>query len=165
MSHFKQIEPESRPRKRPDWRRAARAIQIMRLDPARTWRAERQNCLHDLLHVITGYSQATAGETALLAFTDGLLGPRFRLRVIRFGMLASVFTSPRGSILRCIHFAWRARQRGIQARIPFSYRWEEALERPLLEIRKEFGIVPVEVAHPNGLLRGSPDAPWTFQPE
>ena len=258
MSHFEQIEPASNIPERPDWLRAGRAIQIMRVDPgrtdqvfelnvaldagdserqfqgflaepgaadllreapellerladfaqletlhpeslgrsylavmrgngfdadglrreaakneefaelhpgaARTWWAGRQNCVHDLLHVITGYGQDPAGETALLAFTDGLYGRRFRMRVVRFGMFASIFSSPRASLLRTIALAWQARRRGVGSHIPFSLRWEDRLARPLSEVRRELEVTSVEVAHPLGLLRGTMGEPWSLQP-
>ena len=130
---------------------------------ARTWWSERGNCVHDLLHVITGYGQDPAGETALLAFTDGLFGRRFRMRVIRFGLFGSIVSSPRGSRLRTIAFAWQARRRGSRARIPFSFRWEQALERPLQEVRRQLCVAPNQQAHPRGMLRGSMEAPWSLQ--
>ncbi len=120
--------------------------------------------MHDLLHVITGYGQDPAGETALLAFTDGLFGRRFRMRVIRFGLFASIFSSPRASLPRTIAFAWQARRRGARARIPFSFWWEDALARPLADVREELGVAPVEVAHSRGMLRGTMDAPWSLRP-
>ena len=258
MIHLKPIETEFKIPKRPDWRRAARAIQIMRVDPGRTdqvfelnvaldagdserqfqsflaepdaadllqeapallerladfarletlppeslgraylnlmrsngfdadglrqeaaknaefaelhpgaarsWWSNRQNCVHDLLHVVSGYGQDPAGETALLAFTNGLYARHCPMRVVRFGMFASIFSAPRGSRLRAIGFAWQARRRGASSRIPFCFRWEDALARPLLEVRRELGVTPIDVAHPNGLLRGTTDAPWSFQP-
>jgi len=259
MSHFTYIEPEPNLPKRPDWRRAGRAIQIMRLDPGRTdqvfelnvaldgghmerqfqgflaeprgadllreapelldrladfetletlhpeslgraylfmmraygfdadglrqeaakneefaelhpgtarsWWSTRQSCVHDLLHVLTDYGQDPAGETALLAFTDGLFDRRLRLRVVRFGMFASIFSAPRASLSRAITFAWQARRRGVRSQIPLSFRWENALARPLAEVRRGLGIAPAEIAHPNGVLRGTMDEPWSLEPE
>ena len=131
---------------------------------ARTWWAERGGCLHDLFHVVTGYGQDPAGETALLAFTDGVYGKKFRLRVIRFGLTASIFTAPPTSRLRTLVFSWQARRRGVRSRIPFSFRWEEALEQPLSEVRKQLGIAPAKRSHPRGMLEGEMEAPWSFRP-
>ena len=117
-----------------------------------------------MFHVVTGYGQDPAGETALLAFTDGVYGAKFRLRVIRFGLFASIFSAPPTSILRTLGFAWQARRRGGRSRIPFSFRWEEALEQPLSELRKQLGIAPVEISHPRGMLLGEIEAPWSIRP-
>ena len=89
-------------------------------------------------------------------------GRRFRMRVIRFGLTASVLSAPRRSLGRAIAFARRARRRGQRATIPFAYGWEQALARPLTAVRAELGIEPAEAAHPSGVLHGSTDTPWTF---
>ena len=131
--------------------------------PARAWYAERGNCTHDLLHVLAGYGQDQAGESALLAFTDGWLSQQRRMRVVRFGMVASLLSSPPRSMLRAIGFSWRARRRGRRARIPRAYRWEDALARPLAEVRAELAIEAPDVAHPGGVLQGA-EAPWSLGP-
>ena len=130
----------------------------------RTWFAERSNCIHDLLHVVSGYGQDPAGEAALLAFTDGVYGRAARMRVTRFGLLMSVLSAPPRSIPRAIRFTLRARRRGARARIPLSYRWENALERPLAEVREELQVEAPGVAHPAGVLRGTLEAPWELAP-
>ena len=132
--------------------------------PERSWFAARNNCVHDLLHVLTGYGQDPAGETVLLAFTDGLYSQHFRLRVIRFGLFASLLSAPKPSILRACAFAWRARRRGARARLSLSFDWEAALARPLDELRRELRVMRCEDAHPSGILRGPADAPWSYGP-
>ncbi len=130
----------------------------------RTWLAQRGNCVHDLLHVLTGYGQDPAGETSLLAFTDGLYSQHFRFRVIRFGLFASVVSAPWRSIPSALAFAIAARRRGAQARIPHSYRWEDALERSLSTVRSELRVAPISDVHPDGILHGSTEAPWHYGP-
>ena len=83
---------------------------------------------------------------------------------MRFGLVASVFSGPRGSRLRAARFSLRARRRGVRARIPLAYRWEQALARPLSEVRAELRVAPVEQAHPAGILSGGMEAPWSFGP-
>jgi ubiquinone biosynthesis protein Coq4 len=120
--------------------------------------------MHDLFHIVTGYGQDPAGEAALLAFNDGMYGRKFRLRVVRFGLLASVFSSPPASLLRTIVFALQARRRAARSRIPFAFRWEEALELSLDEVRAQLEIAPASVAHPRGMLRGVMESPWSLSP-
>lgn len=145
---------------------AAQIPEFAELHPGEegTWFARRGDCVHDLLHVVSGYGQDPAGETALLYFTDGLYGCHARMRVIRFGMVASLLSAPARSIPRALAFAIRARRRGARARIPFSYRWEDALARPLSEVRKELRVEPTAQAHPSGILRGGQKAPWSYGP-
>src|SRR5439155_3648005 len=45
----------------------------------RQWFIKRSGCIHDLLHVVTGYGQDWAGETSLLAFDCGLAPLRARV--------------------------------------------------------------------------------------
>jgi ubiquinone biosynthesis protein COQ4 len=130
----------------------------------RSWFARRSDCVHDLLHVVSGYGQDPAGETSLLAFTDGVYGHAARMRVIRFGLVASILSAPARSIPRAIAFAMRARRRGARAQIPFSYAWEDALPLPLWEVREALGVTPTVVAHPRGVLHGTIDSPWAFGP-
>jgi len=129
---------------------------------ARGWFARRQACIHDLLHVVSGYGQDVAGETALLAFTYGLFGRRLRQRVIRIGMLASVLTAPGGCRMKAAGFSFDAYRRGRHAHIPLSFAWEKALERSLDEVRRDLRISPLETHHPEGVLVGDNDAPWQF---
>ena len=129
---------------------------------ARQWFSARGGCIHDLLHVLTGYGTDPAGEMALLAFADAVYGKRARLRVIRFGLAASISNAPPRSIPRAIRVAWQAHRRGRAARIPLSYRWEDALARPIAAVRRDLGIAPAETAHPSGILHGTLETRWQY---
>src|SRR3954447_638672 len=48
--------------------RLAAGLEEILPGPDRQWFIERSGCIHDLLHVLTGYGQDWAGETSLLAF-------------------------------------------------------------------------------------------------
>jgi ubiquinone biosynthesis protein COQ4 len=147
-------------------RRAAGEIEeFATLHPGaeRTWYAQRENCVHDLLHTVTGYGQDAAGETALLAFSDGLYCQAFRLRVVRFGMIMSVVSSPPTSLSRTLSFCIQARRRGAQARIPSDYRWEEKLGDSLTSVQRELRIEDLREAHPRGALQGD-KARWDVVP-
>jgi ubiquinone biosynthesis protein COQ4 len=120
----------------------------------RTWFAQRENCVHDLHHTVTGYGQDAAGETALLAFIDGLYCQTFRVRVVRFGMIASLVSSPPASFPRTLAFCIKARRRGAKARIASDYRWEEKLGDPLTSVRRELRIESLRRVHPRGVLQG-----------
>ena len=124
----------------------------------RQWFIERSGCIHDLLHVLTGYGQDWAGETSLLAFDCGLEPMRARI----VGLLGTALTAPWWPNLWVHRFLRRAWLRGKHARIPLSYRWEEALQRPLEDVRAELAIEPVALAHPQGILAGGQTLPWCY---
>lgn len=147
-------------------RRAAAEIEeFATLHPGveRTWFAQRENCVHDLHHTVTGYGQDAAGETALLAFVDGLYCQASRVRVVRFGMIASLVSSPLASLHRTLAFCIQARRRGAKARIPSDYRWEEKLGDPLTSVQRELRIESLRRVHPRGVLQGD-TASWDVAP-
>jgi len=123
--------------------------------PDRQWFIERNGCIHDLLHVLTGYAQDWAGETSLLALDCGL----FPLRARVAGLLGTAATAP----VWVYPYLVRAWIRGKRARIPLSYRWEDALARPLAAVRRELCIEPAPFAHPKGRLAGGQaHGPWRY---
>jgi len=127
--------------------------------PDRQWFIERSGCIHDLLHVLTGYGQDWAGEASLLAFDCGLTP--LRARVV--GLMGTALTAPVWPgfwVHRYLRQAW---QRGRRARIPLSFRWERSLARPLSAVRSELCIEPFEIVHPKGLLAGGQKhGPWRY---
>ena len=127
--------------------------------PERQWFIERSGCIHDLLHVLTAYGQDWAGETSLLAFDCGLAP--LRARVV--GLLGAAMTAPWWPLLWVHRFILRAWLRGKRARIPLSYRWEDALARPLDDVHRELAIEPLWIAHPKGVLAGGQaHGPWRY---
>ena len=127
--------------------------------PDRQWFIERSGCIHDLLHVLTGYGQDWAGETSLLAFDCGLAPLRARI----VGLVGTALTAPWWPGLWVHRYLRRAWLRGKRARIPLSYRWEEALARPLEAVRRELAIEPLSIAHPKGILAGGQThGPWRY---
>ena len=127
----------------------------------RQWFIERSGRIHDLLHVVSGYGQDWAGEASLLAFDCGL-SP---LRAHVIGLLGTIATAPWWLMFWVQRFIWCAWVRGKRARSPLSFRWEEALARPLEDVRRELAIEPAYVAHPNGMLAGGQQhGPWRFAP-
>jgi ubiquinone biosynthesis protein COQ4 len=127
--------------------------------PDRQWFIERNGCIHDLMHVLTGYGQDWAGETSLLAFDCGLAPLRARV----LGLVGTALTAPWWPGLWVQRFLRRAWLRGKRARIPLSYRWEQALVLPLDAVRRELAIEPLSVAHPKGVLAGGQThGPWRY---
>jgi ubiquinone biosynthesis protein COQ4 len=108
---------------------------------------ERSRWLHDLLHVLTGYTTDLAGE-GLLIFFD--LGYRqtlpFSLAALTpMGLGPRVFLRPHVGQRRWQELLRDAHARGVAAQErqpPMSVYWEELLPRPLAEVREALGIVP-----------------------
>jgi ubiquinone biosynthesis protein COQ4 len=127
--------------------------------PDRQWFIERSGCVHDLLHVLTGYGQDWAGEASLLAFDCGLAP--LRARVV--GLVGTALTAPWWPSLWVHRFLRRAWLRGKHSRIPLAYGWEQALARPLDAVRRELAIEPLSIAHPKGILAGGQThGPWHY---
>ncbi|PWT74235.1 MAG: hypothetical protein C5B46_04395 [Proteobacteria bacterium] len=125
----------------------------------RQWFIERMGCIHDLLHVLTGYGQDWAGETSLLAFDCGLAP--LRARVV--GVLGAAMTAPWWPPFWVHRFILRACVRGKRARIPLAYRWELAIQQPIDEVRRDLCIEPLWIAHPKGVLAGGQrHGPWRY---
>jgi ubiquinone biosynthesis protein COQ4 len=125
----------------------------------RQWFIERSGCVHDLLHVLTGYGQDWAGEASLLAFDCGLAP--LRARVV--GLAGTALTAPWWPAFWVHRYLRRAWVRGKRARIPLSYRWERALARPLEAVRQHLAIEPIVIAHPRGVLAGGQKhGPWRY---
>lgn len=129
-------------------------------DADRAWFAKRTHCVHDLLHVLTGYGQDAAGEATLLAFYDGNNSQRFVNRTVRFGMVSSLFSAPITSWWRTFRFMRQAWRRGAGANIPFTFAWEVALEQPLSDVRYQLSTLETRVAHPYGILQGQLNTAW-----
>ncbi len=139
--------------------RLASGLEEILPGPDRQWFIERSGCIHDLLHVLTDYGQDWAGEASLLAFDCGLAPLRARI----VGLLGTALTAPWWPRLWVHRFLYRAWLRGKRARIPLSYRWEEALARPLEAVRRELSIEPASIAHPRGVLAGGQTyGPWRY---
>jgi ubiquinone biosynthesis protein COQ4 len=94
---------------------------------------------HDLWHVVTGYGRDLIGEASLLAFTYGQTRNRGIGFIVLVAYIRAGRVSPepramiRGGLRRSKNASW----------LP-SADWEALLERPLDEVRKTLGVVPVE---------------------
>jgi ubiquinone biosynthesis protein COQ4 len=117
-------------------------------DPERRWYFDRTRDMHDLWHVLTGYGRDLAGEAANLAFTYGQL----RTRGIGAIVLSAAWVGPKSVDLHWQRYLFRAWRRGRRA-VPLSLvRYEELLDRPLDQVRRELHIQPPEAAHPGGVI-------------
>lgn len=120
-------------------------------DTESDWHGRRLRDSHDLWHVLTGYGRDEAGELALLAFTYGQLPNR------GIGLIVLA-----GAVIGLLHagFGWpaylrQAKRRGAAAEALQFAPFERWLQRPLDDVRRDCGITPAEVAHPEGIAVGS----------
>lgn len=114
------------------------------IDPERMLFGQRLRDSHDLWHVVTGYGRDLFGEAALLAFTYR----QTRNRGIGFIVLVA-YLKANGAMAgerALIRDGWR---RADSARWLPGADWEALLTRPLDEVRRTLGVVPIE--HYEGL--------------
>lgn len=92
--------------------------------------------MHDLWHVVTGYSRDVLGELALLAFTYQQTGNRgigYIVRQVERRMR-------RGGNAEISDFLKQASERGRRAALLPAADWEALLQRPLEEVRRELRV-------------------------
>ena len=123
------------------------------LDPARQWFLERGVLMHDLWHVLTGYGTDELGEATLLPFTWAQVGGRANA-ILVMGVALRGTRAFGTSFPRYVAQAWR---RGRRTPWLSALHYEELLPLPLDAVRRDIGLVPADVAHPSGILRGN----WT----
>jgi ubiquinone biosynthesis protein COQ4 len=106
------------------------------VDPHRARVGERLRDMHDLWHVVGGYGRDLLGEAALLAFTYA----QTRNRGIGFIVLVA-FWRARSREARPFRELIRASyRRGKAAAWLPAVDWEDMLERPLEDVRRELGL-------------------------
>jgi ubiquinone biosynthesis protein COQ4 len=113
------------------------ALELGELDAERALFAERVRSMHDLWHVLTGYSRDLFGELQLLAFSY------VQLRTRAFGWLVPIaaLTSERQAPGTRRLLALARRRAEAAPWLPVQD-WEALLERPLDEVRERLGVGP-----------------------
>lgn len=95
--------------------------------------------VHDIWHVLTGFGTQVAGEMGLQAFSLAQLGSPFAAGIVTGGMANTLLFafSERDVRMRAIVRGWLL---GKRARPLFGGAWARMWERPLEEVRAEFGL-------------------------
>jgi ubiquinone biosynthesis protein COQ4 len=115
---------------------AIEAGQRFERDPGRAWFRTRVEAGHDMRHVLTDYGIDPLGETCLMAFRFGQTRHTGTFIIAAMGYLVLAFRrEPR--LTPAMREAYR---RGRAARLVDLLPWEVALEKPLVELQREFGI-------------------------
>ena len=101
---------------------------------------------HDLWHVVTGFETDVAGELGLQAFYAAQLTGKLPVVLLTIGLLNTFLYAheDRGRRFDAIVRGW---QLGKQMRPLAGYRWAEAMEKPLADVRAELGY-PLQAAQP-----------------
>lgn len=94
---------------------------------------------HDLLHVVTGYGRDFIGEIALLAFTYQQSKLRTFAVLSSFGLITA-YRKYQGLPARAA--VMEGHRIGKTERSLFFADWESLFEKPLEEVRREYGIEP-----------------------
>lgn len=103
------------------------------------WFRERTREMHDLLHIVTGYGRDPLGEACVVAFTYAQSGQK-GLAVIAIVAARRVSRALPGQPGRRAIF--EAYRRGRAATWLVGVDWESLLERPVEDVRAQFGIRP-----------------------
>ena len=102
--------------------------------------ANRMRDLHDLWHVVTGYSRDLVGEAALMSFSYQQVGTRI------FGlMLPLIIAYVAVRAPRALPLVLQAKRRARKADWFAVVDWEGLLHRPLHEVREELRVGPAPV--------------------
>ena len=115
---------------------AIKAGQRFERDPARGWFRTRVEAAHDLRHVLTGYGIDPLGETCLMAFRFGQTRHFGTFVIAAYGFVMLAFLRQSRLVPAMREAYWHGRTARLLDLLP----WEEALERPLVELQREFGI-------------------------
>jgi ubiquinone biosynthesis protein COQ4 len=135
--------------------------EIGSLDPARQLFHDRLGVMHDLWHVLLGYSRDILGELQLLAFSH------VQLRTRAFGWIVPIaaFFNERQA-LGTRDLVALARERARRAPWLPALDWEALLPRPLGEVRETLRVGPPPAYRRHfqrpggvGLVPESPEAP------
>jgi ubiquinone biosynthesis protein Coq4 len=102
--------------------------------------AERGFQLHDMFHVLTGYDTTPLGEVRVVSFTVAQTPAPYPAMIIATRPLQMVLYKPQLllPVMDAITEGWAL---GRSAEPLLLVHWEEYWERPLSELRKEYGLV------------------------
>jgi len=98
---------------------------------------------HDLWHVLLGLGTRGHEEVLLHCFSIAQTGFPYSLLIISLGSVKHMLLEGRWQVLT--RDTRRAYRRGCQAAPLLTAYWERRWERPLEEVRREFGVVPMGV--------------------
>ena len=101
--------------------------------------AERGFQLHDLFHVLTGFDTTPLGEVRVVSFTVAQTPAPYPAMIIASRPLQMVLYKPEllPALMDAITEGWAL---GRRAKPLMGVHWEESWERPLADLRQEYGL-------------------------
>lgn len=99
--------------------------------------------VHDIWHTLTGFGPGPANEIGLLAFTLAQLEALPPLTLLSLATVR-LFAAGQGDIAPTFDAIAAGWQQGRAARNLFGVDWRDHFERPLAEVRREFGVVAID---------------------
>ncbi|WP_291172147.1 Coq4 family protein [Erythrobacter sp.] len=96
---------------------------------------------HDLFHVVTGYGRDALGELCVLSFGNAQFYNHGIAFIVGVGIPKMKLEASQLPVARAAFEAWR---RGRAAADLTTFYWEENLDRPLEEVRRELKLRPPE---------------------
>jgi len=101
--------------------------------------AERGFQLHDMFHVLTGFDTTPLGEVRVVSFTVAQTPAPYPAMIIASRPLQMVLYRPAllPAVMDAITEGWAL---GRRAKPLMNVQWEECWERPLAELRREYGL-------------------------
>jgi len=102
-----------------------------------TWVSRRMALAHDVHHTLTGFDHSGPGEMGLAAFEFLQSWDLLNAFVLSHTLLALLVNFP--TVTR---FTLRGFWLGLRAKPLFAYPYEQNWAKPLVEVRRELGLVP-----------------------
>ena len=106
---------------------------------------------HDLWHITAGYETTALHEIAISAFQMAQFGHNYSAQFLSITAAVSALTPARGAavLFETITSAW---VHGRETAPLMLIEWEAELDKPLADIRSEFGIAPYQRPYPANLI-------------
>ncbi len=107
--------------------------------------------MHDVWHLVAGYTTHSSNEIAISAFQLAQFGHNYSAMFLAAGMAMSTTKEPRGFtiLMQIITEAW---QHGRETPFMMNIPWEEEWNNPLDEIRSRYSIPTYQSVFPPDLL-------------
>lgn len=106
--------------------------------PENFYLRERSREIHDIIHTVLGLGISVEEEAQVNAFSMVKGATPFTTIIVVGAFLHFLFKRPSElpKLIQCVRKSW---DMGTQMKSPFAIRWEEFMDRPLNDVKKEMG--------------------------
>lgn len=111
--------------------------------PENFYLRERSREIHDIIHTVLGLGITVEEEAQVNAFSMVKGATPFTTIIVVGAFLHFLFkrSSELPKLIQCVRKSW---DMGTQMKSPFAIRWEEFMDRPINEVKKEMGFKALE---------------------